>query len=80
MSNKIIEKMDLFYYCTMLVTGLGKLTVLGHRVTHYFLLYNYFSILSWEIFAESTKELKCCPGGIWELLEKRELENLRILI
>jgi len=36
MSNKIIEKMDLFYYCTMLVTGLGKLTVLGHRIIHYF--------------------------------------------
>ena len=35
MSNKIIEKMDLFYYCTMLVTGLGKLTVLGHRIIHY---------------------------------------------
>ena len=28
--------MDLFYYCTMLVTGLGKLTVLNHRMIHYF--------------------------------------------
>ena len=57
MSNKIIEKMDLFYYCTMLVTGLGKLTVLGHRVIHYFSLYNYIIIRAYPIMARNSFRL-----------------------